>query len=143
MLLCMMKVPKNTITKMPTETQPNAIIAGPTCVIITPSVRAPIEVAVAAVAMCCQNTETKAKSVPKPVKPRITCLTGLLGKGLTSCSEPVSEVSVCQPGNVSNNPNARIASTMAAMLTNWSMSKQCEWMAERRRTSTRRTLLET
>jgi hypothetical protein len=45
-----------------------------------------------------------------------TWLTGLDGKGLTSCSLPLELVSVCHPGKVARSRKVRKAKTIATMI---------------------------
>lgn len=68
-------------------------------------------------AVCCQRTDTRTKMDAMKMMARATWLTGRLGKGLTSRSEPSLSSSSCQPGNVASNSRQMNANIMAMMLS--------------------------
>lgn len=68
-------------------------------------------------AVCCHKTETKTKMDAIKMMASATWLTGLLGKGLTSLSDPSESSSSCQPGKVASRRRQMKAKMMAIMLS--------------------------
>lgn len=70
-------------------------------------------------AVCCQRTDTSTKMEAMKMMASDTWLTGRLGNGLTSRSEPSESSSSCQPGKVARSRKQMKAKMMAMMLQNW------------------------
>lgn len=68
-------------------------------------------------AVCCQRTDTSTKMEAMKMMARDTWLTGRLGKGLTSRSDPSESSSSCQPGKVARRRKQMKAKMMAMMLS--------------------------
>lgn len=67
-------------------------------------------------AVCCHKTDTSTNMDAMKMMASATWLTGLLGKGLTSRSEPSLSSSSCQPGNVASRRRQIKAKMMAMIL---------------------------
>lgn len=67
-------------------------------------------------AVCCHSTDTSTKMEAMKMMARAIWLTGRLGKGLTSRSEPSLSSSSCQPGNVARSSRQMKAKMMAMIL---------------------------
>src|SRR3954454_1148724 len=94
----------------------SAMPAVPTWLFTAPPMRVVVEVATATAAMCCQKTDMPENIVETPKQASTRCDTSLLGKGLTSLSEPVSLYSECQPGKVDKSKIAAVARMIDASL---------------------------
>jgi hypothetical protein len=88
----------------------------PTPLLTLPLPRSCTMVDAATEAVCCHMMLTSTKTDEMKTVARAAWDTGLDGKGLTSVSDPLAEVSVCQPGKVASRRNVRKARTMATML---------------------------
>ena len=67
-------------------------------------------------AVCCHKTDTRTKIEAIKMMASATWLTGRLGKGLTSRSEPSLSSSSCHPGNVASKRRQMNANIVAIML---------------------------
>lgn len=108
--------PSVTITSKPKPNQPKTIAVVPTPLFTLPLPRSCTMVEAATAAVCCHMMLTSTKTEAMKMVARATWLTGREGKGLTSCSEPEEEVSVCQPGKVARRMKVRKARMMATIL---------------------------
>lgn len=69
-------------------------------------------------AVCCHSTDTSTKMEAMKMMASAIWLTGRLGKGLTSRSEPSLSSSSCQPGNVARS-SRQMKAKMMAMILAW------------------------
>jgi len=77
-------------------------------------------------AVCCHNTDTNTKIEAMKMIASAIWLTGRLGKGLTSRSEPSLSSSSCHPGNVARRRRQMKANIVAMILkqyVSWPISK--------------------
>lgn len=88
----------------------------PTPLLTLPLPRSCTMVDAATEAVCCHMMLTSTKTDEMNTVAKAAWDTGLDGNGLTSVSEPLAEVSVCQPGKVARRRKVRKARTMATML---------------------------
>lgn len=105
-----------TTTSNPNPNHPSTIADVPTPLFTLPLPMSFAIVLAATDAVCCHRTETRTKTAATKTRARATWETGRLGKGFTSCSEPVSSVSSCQPGNVARRMKQRKEKTTAMIL---------------------------
>lgn len=78
-------------------------------------------------AVCCQRTDTSTKIEAMKMMAKATWLTGRLGKGLTSRSEPSLSSSSCHPGNVARS-NRQMKAKIVAMILVSHISPTCKIM---------------
>lgn len=98
------------------ENQPRTIALVPTPDMTAPFPKSSAMVLAATEAVCCHSTDTSTKMDEMKMMARATWLTGRLGKGLTSRSEPMESSSSCQPGKVASRRKQMKAKMMAMML---------------------------
>lgn len=98
------------------ENQPSTMALVPTPDMTLPLPKSSAMVLAATEAVCCHRTDTSTKTEAMKMMARATCETGLLGKGLTSRSEPSLSSSSCQPGKVARRRKQMKAKMMAMML---------------------------
>jgi hypothetical protein len=67
-------------------------------------------------AVCCQRTDTSTKMEAMKIMAKAIWLTGRLGKGLTSRSDPSLSSSSCHPGNVARSSRQMKAKMVAMIL---------------------------
>ena len=95
---------------------PNIIAEVPTPLLTLPFPKSWATVLAATEAVCCQSTDTRTKTEATKMSAKAICETGLDGKGLTSCSEPRSSISSCQPGKVASRTKQTKEKMMAMIL---------------------------
>lgn len=98
------------------ENHPSTMALVPTPDLTAPLPKSSAMVLAATEAVCCHRTETRMKMDEMKMMARATWLTGRLGKGLTSRSEPSESSSSCQPGKVARRRKQMNAKMMAMML---------------------------
>ena len=96
--------------------QPMTIALDPTPDMTLPLPKSWAMILAATDAVCCHNTETRMKMEAMKMMAKATWLTGRLGKGLTSRSEPSLSSSSCQPGKVARRRRQMKANMMAMIL---------------------------
>lgn len=99
------------------ENQPSTIALVPTPDLTAPLPKSSAMVLAATDAVCCHRTETSTKMDAMKMMASATWLTGRLGKGLTSRSEPTESSSSCQPGKVARSRKQMKAKMMAIILS--------------------------
>jgi hypothetical protein len=128
MLNIMTSKPIVTIISSVKLNQPITMALVPTPAKTLPLPRSCAIMAAATEAVCCHSTDTRTNMDAMKMMASAIWLTGLLGKGLMSRSEPSESSSSCQPGNVASSRKQMKAKMMAMiLLASWLVGCHKEW----------------
>lgn len=116
MLRIMTSRPMVTMMSSVKLNQPMTMALDPTPLSTLPLPKSCAMMLAATDAVCCHSTDTSTKMLAMKMMASATWLTGRLGNGLTSRSDPSESSSSCQPGKVASRRRQTKAKMMAMML---------------------------